>query len=173
MYFNGNRLFMKSYLYPLFLGLTFTTAVAQGDTDKDRLVVLQHNKIGKTYIFDRSKKEDYNRTELTYLGILKAGDGRVFKLMISRWSWGLSPETTTRLLVFNNKNRYTGYYYIGKAYKLPDRIENNALVFDNKGSENCDPDSVTRITFTNGIPNRFTVDCKDGGWADIYVFASK
>jgi len=53
---------MTRHLLLLIFTLIFITAYGQVDPDDDRLVVLRHNKIGKTYVFDRSKNGDYNRT---------------------------------------------------------------------------------------------------------------
>ncbi|HEX6426818.1 MAG TPA: hypothetical protein VF008_03995, partial [Niastella sp.] len=85
---------MKHRILAVYLSLVFTTAFGQIkiNSDKDRQSVLQRNRIGKTYIFDRSKKGHYNRTELTYLGKLKTNDRRVFKILISIAFRGNSPK---------------------------------------------------------------------------------
>lgn len=147
-------------------------AFGQVNPNKDRQVVLRHNNVGKTYVFDRSKKDDYNRTEITYLGKLKTKDGRVFKILISRWYWGLSPRATSRVVVFNNENEYLGNYYVTTTYDLPSKIEKNALVFDNKTKEDCNPSIMTRISFTKGLPKQFFVECKDK-FGDIYSFGDE
>ncbi|HVX27019.1 MAG TPA: hypothetical protein VHB70_11795 [Parafilimonas sp.] len=163
---------MTSRLLFIFFTLTVSTAFGQLNPDKDRQVVLRHNKVGKTYVFDRSKKNGYNRTEITYLGKLKTKDGRVFKILISRWYWGLAPRATSRIVVFNNKNQYLGNYYVGMTYDVPDKIQNNALVFDNKNREDCDPNIVTRVSFTNVLPKQFFLECKNK-MGDIYTFSDE
>jgi hypothetical protein len=123
-------------------------------------------------VFDRSKKDNYNKAEITYLGKVKTHDKRVFKILISRWYWGLSPRATSRIVVFNDKNQYLGNYYVGMTYDLPTRIENNALVFDNKEREGCDLMIVTRISFTYGLPKQFFLECKNK-LGDIYSFGNE
>ena len=144
-------------------------ASAQVNPNKNRQTVLRHNKVGKTYIFDCSKKDQYDSTELTYLGTMKTKNGRVFKIIISRWYWGHGPRATSRIVVFNDQNRYLGNYYVGMTYDLPCRIENNLLVFDNKNREGCDAAIVTRLSFANGLPRQFFLECKDK-MGDVYSF---
>ena len=149
-----------------------STAFGQVDPDGDRQVVLRHDTIGKTYIFDRSKNDDYDRTELTYLGKVETKDKRVFKILTSIWIWGIAPRATSRIVVYNDKNQYLGNYYVGMTYELPSKIENNALVFFNKDVPGCDPKIVTRISFDNGLPRQFFLKCKDKS-GNIYGFSSE
>jgi len=148
------------FLFILF-SIAFTPIFGQVNPNNDRQIVLRHNKIGKMYVFDRSTKNSFDKTELTYLGKLKAKDGRSFKVIISRWYWGLSPRATSRIVVFDSKNQYLGNYYVGMTYELPTKIENNALVFENNERGNCDSRIVTRLSFENGLPQEFFLECKD------------
>ena len=163
---------MTSRLLLIFFTLTFSSAFGQVYPNKDRQVVIRHNNVGKTYVFDRSKKSDHNRTELTYLGRLMTKDGRVFKILISRWYWGLSTRATSRIVVFNDKNQYLGNYYVTMTYDLPSKIEKNALVFINKYRKDCDPKIVTRISFADGLPKQFFLMCKDKQ-GDVYSFGDE
>ena len=163
---------MKLFLLLIVVCSNFTTTLGQIDPSKDRQTVLEHDTVGQTYVFDRSKKGDYNRTEITYLGKLEAKEGRIFKVLISRWYWGISPRATSRIVLFNNNNQYLGNYYVGMTNELPTKIENNALVFDNKERENCDPKIITRISFTNGLPKQFFLECKNK-MGDIYRFGDE
>jgi hypothetical protein len=171
VYFRGlDPILMRHRILTIYLSVVSITAFAQSKPDKDRQLVLQRNKPGKTYVFDRSKKGHYNRRELTYLGKLKTNDGRVFKILTSIAFSGSSPKATSRILLFNNKNQYTGNYYVGMIDDLPGKIENNALVFDNKKRVNCDPALVTRIPFNNGMPKQLFVPCRNNK-GDIYSFS--
>lgn len=163
---------MTPRLLFIFFALTFTTAFGQVNPNSDRQVVLRHNNVGKTYVFDRSKKDYYNRTEITYLGKLRTNDGHVFKILISRWYWGLSPRATSRIVVCNNKNQYLGNYYVTMTYDLPSKIEKNALVFENTIREDCDPKIVTRVSFAKGLPKQFFLECKNK-MGDIYSFGDE
>lgn len=152
--------------------ITFTTVCGQANPKKERQVVLGHNKIGKVYVFDRSKQNDHNRTELTYLGKLKTTEGRAFKILISSWYWGISPRAKSYIIIFNDKNQFLGNYYVTMTYDLPDKIENNALVFTNRGNDDCDPSLKTIVSFKNGIPKQFFLKCK-GNFGDIYSFRNQ
>jgi hypothetical protein len=163
---------MTPHLLFIFFSLTFTTAFGQVNPNRDRQVVLRHNQVGKTYVFDRSKQDYHNRTEITYLGKLKTKDGRVLKILISRWYWGLSPRATSRIVVYNDKNQYLGNYYVTMTFDLPSKIEKNALVFENKAREDCDPTIVTKISFHNGLPKQFFLECKNK-MGDIYSFGDE
>lgn len=165
-------IFVRSLILFAFLNARLYFASAQVNPDKNRQAVLRHIKVGKTYIFDCSKKDDHNRTELTYLGKLKTRNGRVFKIVISRWYWGLASRATSRIVVFNDQNKYLGNYYVGMTYDLPCRIENNSLIFENKSREGCDAAIVTRLSFAKGLPRQFFLECKDK-MGDIYQFSTE
>jgi hypothetical protein len=164
---------MRHHLLFIFLFcVAFTTLSAQVNPNSDRQTVLRHDKVGKLYVFDRSKKDDYDKTEITYLGKVKTKDKRVFKILISRWYWGLSPRATSRIVIFNDNNQYLGNYYVGMTYDLPTKIANNALVFDNKEREGCDSMIVRRISFAYGLPKQFFIECKNK-LGDIYSFGDE
>jgi hypothetical protein len=169
---NVKRNFMQLHLLLILLCATSAATFGQVNPNNDRQTVLRHDTIGNTYVFDRSKKDNYNKTEITYLGELKTKDGRIFKVLISRWYWGISPRATSRIVLFNNRNQYLGNYYVGMTYDLPGKIENNALVFDNKERDGCDPTIVTRISFANGLPEKFFLECKNK-MGDIYSFGDE
>ena len=163
---------MISRLFLAFLSIISFTAVAQVNPNGDRQIVLLKSQVGKTYIFDKSKGDEYNRTELTYLGKFKTRDGRVFKVLISRWYWGTSPRATSRIVFFNSKNQSLGNYYVDMTYDLPARILRNALVFQNKDKEGCDQSLVTRVSFNNSPPRRFFVACNNE-FGDFYYFGEE
>jgi hypothetical protein len=160
---------MATPLLLIFFSLIFSNVIGQVNPNKDRQIVLRHNKLGKEYIFDRSKIGDYNRTEITYLGKVKTQDGRVFKILISEWYWGLNRRATYRIVVFNGKNQYLGNYYCDN---LPSKIENNVLVFENKNRDDCDPSVITRVNFNNGLPKQFFIKCKNN-MGHIYSFGDE
>ncbi len=130
--------------------------------------VLQHAQAGKQYSFDKSKKSGLDSLVVVYLGQIVTTKGKVLKLITSRLYWGTVPRATSRIVVFNEKNQYLGDYYLTMTYDVPEKIEDNYLVFiSNKNSSNCPPGVVTRISFRNGIPKLFFVKCN----GDIYSFA--
>ncbi|MES2455773.1 MAG: hypothetical protein V4594_09545 [Bacteroidota bacterium] len=132
-----------------------------------RSQVLTKNKIGHKYIF---KMEDETTTQLKYLGILRTTKGAQYKIMNSVWRWGLNGNrATSRILVFSAGNQYLGNFPITIIDDLPTSIRNNSLEFTNKISIDCDPETVTSLSFNNGIPKEFFRKCK-GNSGDVYIF---
>ena len=129
--------------------------------------VLHKAKIGKEYAFDKSKGEDHDSLVLVYLGKIVTQNGRVLKILTSRWYWGLAPRATSRIIIFNGKNQYLGDYY---AYDLPDKVETSSLVFIYEKESVCKPGLVNKINFKNGIPKKFFLKCK-GDFGDFYTFS--
>ena len=162
---------MRPYFFFVILVFKCLVVFGQIRPERDKLTVLRFNNVGKTYVFDRSAGNNYDRTELTYLGRITTEKGRVLKILILRWYWGLSPRATNRILVFNRKNQYMGSYLVTLTTDLPDRIEKNALVFENKTRESCDPVIVNRISLYKGLPKCFFLGCKDK-MGDVYCFGS-
>lgn len=113
--------------------------------------VLQQNIIGKRYIFDHSKKGDHDETQLTYLGVLQTGNGKLFKILSYCWIWGASKRATNRILVYNAQNKYLGNYYLTMTDELPIKIESNQLIFKVKGDVSNNV-TITKISFIKGIP---------------------
>jgi hypothetical protein len=142
---------------------------AQVNHYKAYKLVLHRNNVGKEYSFNQSKEHDYDSLVLIYLGQIKTNQGRVLKLLTSRWYWGLAPRGTSRIIIFNQRNQYLGDYYLTMTYEVPDKIENRSLVFINDANNSCAPHLVTRISFRNGIPKKFFLECKDG-MGDLYYF---
>lgn len=166
------RNFMVLRLLFILLCAIFKTTFAQVSPNSNRQTVLRDDKIGKLYVFDYSKKNYYDKTEIIYLGKLKTKDGRIFKILISRWYWGISPRATSRIVLFNNRNQYVGNYYVGMTYELPTKIENNALIFKNNDGGGCDSKIVKRISFSNGLPQEFFLECKNK-MGNIYNFGEE
>jgi hypothetical protein len=161
---------MTNRLFAIALCMIFTfAAFAQKNPGKDWETVLGRNKVGKKYVFNRSKKGHYNQTELTYLGKIKTNDGRTFKVLTSTVFFGNSPAATNKIVVFNNKNQYVGNYSFGADFNLPHKIENNVLVFDQKNAGKVsDPSGVSRISFEEGLPKQMLVGNKKG---ELYTFS--
>ena len=153
----------------ILLSISSLNGYNQRTRDIERQIVLSHNKIGKTFVFDRSPKGYTNRTEITYLGRLITNDGRVFKALTYIYLFGLSPDANSKFILFNDRNQYLGYYYVGGITDLPSKIVNNALVFDNRENPNCDKTIITKISFAKGIPKEFFKECKNK-MGDIYTF---
>lgn len=142
------------------------SAQRNAKTNDIRLQVLRLNHIGKIYKFNT---EDNTVTHLRFLGRIYTIDGKNYKILTSIWIWGLSQRATSRILVYTDKNKYVGNYYLTTTDDLPNYIKSNKLVFLNKGSE-CDSKLVTYVSFDNGLPKEFFRKCK-GSYGDTYTFS--
>ncbi|QKJ28389.1 hypothetical protein HQ865_00975 [Mucilaginibacter mali] len=132
-----------------------------------RLQVLKSNRTGHEFIF---KTEDRSSTHLTYLGWLSSKKGVHFKIMNSVWSWGHAHRATSRILIFDENDKYLGNYPLTITDDLPTFIKGNKLVFINKRANNsCDPKLTTYVNFDEGIPHEFFRRCSVKG-GDIYTF---
>ncbi len=155
----------------------FSKANSQVFPNNDILHVLHYKKVGKIYKIDKSKiltehnkiYKDFNRLELIYLGEIQTKKGVLYKIINSRWFWGISQRATSRIYIYNNKNQYIGNYYLTMTSDLPVKIRNGSLVFENTHNDDCDPKLKTYINFRNGIPKQFFRKCK-GKEGDIFSF---
>lgn len=137
--------------------------------DSLRQVVLSKDVTDSLFIFGEWNETGGTETHLKYLGIIETEAGN-FKIMTSCWLWGLSKRATNRILVFTDKNEYCGNYYLTTRADLPEKIENNQLVFLHSESLTCDKNTPTRLSFEDGIPQEFFLKCKDGK-GDFYSFS--
>jgi hypothetical protein len=160
---------MKSIILLVILTFSLTLSFSQVNHQKAYQLVLEGDAIEKEYSFSQKKEPDHDSLVLIYLGDLKTDKGRVLKILTSRWYWGLSLRATSRIIIFNQKNQYLGDYYLSTTYDIPDKIEDNSLVFANKKESDCTPDLITKVSFNKGIPRRFFLRCK-GELGDIYSF---
>ena len=145
--------------------LIFTSEliIAQTNDGIIRNEVLQKNEIGKTLTYGKWTENGGTETELTYLGTLKE-----YKILNSSWIWGMSKRATNRILIFNSNNEYIGNYYVTTKCDLPNRIENNILIFKRSNCENCD-NIETKIEFKSEIPMEIYINCKVK-YGDLYSF---
>jgi len=143
-------------------------SLSQSNQGKFRQQILRYNNVDTTYKFINSN--DSTEIYLRYLGKIRTVKGSVFKVMTSTYIWGLSCRATNRMLFFNGKDQYIGNYYVTTTYDLPDKIENNEVIFLNKDKE-CDLTIMTRLNFDRGLPKQFFRKCK-GNMGDIYSFSS-
>lgn len=139
----------------------------QIEDDSIRQVVLNKNKIGVEYKFGEWQESGETETWLIYLGEIKSTKG-TYKIMTSCWIWGLSQRATSRILVFDEKQVLLGNYYVSMS-DLPEKIEDNQLVFMHSKSDDCDKFKITRLSFEKGIPDEFFLECKDDS-GEIYSF---
>jgi len=154
-----------------FLALTLIFAVysnAQVNDQARRQKVLQKAIVDSLFVFGKWTEKGGTETHLKYLGQVTTKHGQTFKILNSSWFWGLSHRATSRILVFNDKNKYVGNYPLTLTTDLPTKMENGKLIFKNT-DESCDKNLVTIVDFKNGLPRQFFRKCK-GKYGDIYSF---
>jgi len=140
----------------------------QINNDSIHQVVLKNNVTDSLYVFGKWNENNGTETQLKYLGVIKTDKGN-YKIITSCRLWGLSKRATNKVLIFSEDNKYLGNYYLTMKYDLPEKIENNQLVFLHSESNNCNKKTITRLSFDNGIPEQFFLECKDG-YGEIYSF---
>jgi len=142
------------------LFFTCSEAFTQGFSEDIETTVLEKNITDSVYVFGKWNKDEGTETHLNYLGEIKTSQGN-YKIMTSIWYWGQSKRATSRILVFNDENKYLGNYYLKLTTYIPNIIENNELVFFNK-DVSCDSAIQTRLSFSEGIPEYFFRECTKG-----------
>jgi hypothetical protein len=106
-----------------------------------------------------------------YLGKIVTPRGCI-KVSYIQMVLGIAPRATRRIVIFNEKNQYSGDYYFTMTYDIPDKIESKYLVFINDKNCDCTPGLVTRVSFRKGIPRQSFLKCK-GALGNIYSFPGK
>jgi len=168
---------MKLYILVFFSLPVFCFAQANRNNDYQKILKIQ--RIGKPYSFDKSrdiisegfKYHDYDSLVLIYLGMITTEKGRILKFISSRWYWGGGPHATTRIILFDHKNRYLGDYYLSMTYDIPDKLIGQNLIFTNKaGNSDCTKGLKTIVSFKKGISQRFFIKCRENS-GNIYEFA--
>lgn len=142
---------------------------AQVNDDSIRQIVLRYNIIDTTYVFGEWNEKGGTETHLRFLGTINSDSGK-YKIMTSSWYFALSKRASSKILIYNDKNEYIGFYYVGMTYELPDAIDNNELIFRHSDNDDCDNNLTTRLSFKHGIPEEFFLECKNG-FGDIYPFS--
>jgi hypothetical protein len=146
----------------MLLFLATIASYAQNVTGGLEHRVLHLNHIGREYKFTT---EDHTVTYLRYLGEVHTLKGNSYKVLTSIWIWRLSHRATSRILIFTHENKYVGNYYIITKDEIPDRINDNQLIFLNKDGD-CKPKTITYIDFSKGIPELLYNECA----GNVYKF---
>lgn len=142
-------------------------AYAQDDT-KIREQVLNKRIIGKEFLF---KQDDNNVTKLKYLGSINTKKGETLQFLTSIFLFGVfedSKRASCRILVYNDRNKYLGNYYVGGTWYLPERLEGKKLIF--LPHEECN--QTTSISFANGIRRKIYILCTKAG-GDVFMFSNE
>lgn len=82
---------------------------------------------------------------------------------------GFTGRATSRILIFNARNKFLGDYYLTLTCEVPKLIKNNLLQFQ----YDCDKNNkkeITNISFSKGIPEYLVV--KFGGLISTFEKAN-
>jgi hypothetical protein len=136
---SGN--FMRTLSITIFLTLTLTIGHSflsgQVNDQNFRQKVLQKAIIDITFIFGKWTENGGTETHLKYFGQLTTVHGQTFRILNSTNFWGISHRATSRILVFNDQNKYVGNYHVTMITDLPTKLENGKFIFKNI-AEDCD-----------------------------------
>ncbi len=135
-----------------------------------RLSVLHKAEINRTFRFGRWNDHGGMETHLTYLGKVTTSKGRTYRVMNSIWIWGLSRRGTTRILIFDSRERYVGNYYLGNTADVPSSLKNGVLYFSNINNDQCDRNVMTRVSLRGGLPKNIFKKCHANGMGDFISF---
>lgn len=159
---------MRHLYLILFLFLNPISCKCQEDHSFKSTVHNLNNELIASNQINKVLEKKYAKNELIkskYLGDITDASGNVFFLV-----------NTIHIVVNENKNRtnenfimvysdseFKGHYYLSNTNQLPDKIENNVLLF----SKACE-DHVIELNFKNGIPYIINLNCNNN--PDIYEF---
>lgn len=149
----NNLLMKKLFLLLSLISINLLSAQLKKNVDY-RKIVLNKSVIGKTFIFGKWNEKGNDELQLTYLGTIKSKK-TTYKIMTSVWYWG-SGRATSRVLIFNIKNKYLGEYYLTMDCEIPKKIKDNNLQFQSDCEEN-NQKSITNVSFKEGIPKHLVV----------------
>ena len=150
-----------TFRFNILIIIFLSTVSIYGQTnivDRQKLV-LEKGIVDSLFIFGRwTEGGQTDETQLKYLGQVKTNDGSVYKIMNCTWIWGLSERCTSRILVFDNSNKYLGNYIMNMDYELPEKLINGKLIFSNK---KCNMGKIhkPKVDLSKGIPKQFFINC--------------
>ncbi|QBZ98334.1 hypothetical protein [Flavobacterium sangjuense] len=136
------------------------------------LKALKANSIGKQYTYDLSGLKNCNKTSIKYLGIVRTNTGKQYKILTSFFVFKTHVDIchgTSNIKIYDIKNKFFGYYYVGYPDNLPDYLKNNKLLYSTNSAD-CNLRKTRVIDCSKGLPKQFFINCsKNGG--DIYKFS--
>ena len=137
-----------------------------------RLKVLAENIIGKDYQYNLTERKDCNYTRIKYLGTVTTERNKKYKLLNSFFVFGPSCRGTSRIVIYDTKNKYIGNYYVGMPYNLPDTLIDNNLIYLNNNAD-CKFRKGTTISFEKGLPKSIFIPCDKSDSVDSYTFSNE
>lgn len=139
---------------------------------KFELLALRKKAVGKKYHYNLTGKEGCNSTTIQYLGVVKTKKGKHYKVLNSFFVYTASSTCmgTSKVKIYDMKNRYVGCYDVGMPDDLPIKIIQNKLIYW-ENSDNCKARNGFSINIEKGLPKRFAIPCTQNG-GDEFVFSN-
>ena len=137
---------MKALLIALIAVFLCPYISAQTQDQKIRLAILKSDITEKDFVFGEWNGKEETETHLNYLGEITTKDNISYKIMTSSWFWGYTKKVTNLILVYNREYELLGNYYLNTTCQLPNKIEDNKLIFEPVECRNCDK-AITKIDF--------------------------
>lgn len=134
-------------------------------------LVLSEHKPGIGYSFKVGLVNEVEAYQITYLGDIRTRNGKGLKFLNTITYSGYSEDAkhaSATVDIYDNYNRYMGSYQVGPDVSLPLAIEGSCLVFS-YNNEDCN--EKTGIDFSDSIPRKIFIKCKNG-MGDIYSFTT-
>lgn len=115
---------------------------------------------GKAYAVDLTHKKGCNKTRVHYLGIVHTHNGRSYKILTSFFVFSAASTChgTSRIKIFDIRNRYIGEYRVGMPEDLPETLKNNKLLYF-KSTEDCMLKTTRSIDLHKGLPKKIFINC--------------
>ena len=111
--------------------------------------------------------ENKSEQHFRFLGNLKTNENEKFGIItLKQYVGEQTKKGVSRIFVVDSLG-IIGSYYIPNINDLPQKIENEKLIFENTNND-CNQ-VATKISFENGIPEKIFRKC-NGNLGDIYEF---
>ncbi len=160
--------FRSIFFGSLALFLVSNVAWSQVNDEGIRQTVLQKEIIDSQFIFGKWTPNGQTETRLRYLGDVTTKTGRRFRVLTSYWIWGLAHRGTSRLLFYDEKNRYVGEYFFDDSNQLPRKLVDGK--FSIAEGDGCNKSTTIHLRY--GLPKNIFIKCK-GDSGDIYEFGTE
>lgn len=168
------RFIIALLVFPLFA--SSFNPIDRGTSEYDRLKKMElralRNAIGKSYIYNLTRRKDCNKTRIKYLGVVHTKQGKLYKILTTFFVFSASSTChgSSSIKIFDMHNRYIGEYNVGMPENLPSLLQKNRLYYS-ENTEDCNLRKTISVNLSNGLPIRFFIPCsKNGG--DEYSFSS-
>ncbi|MBW7673980.1 hypothetical protein [Chryseobacterium chendengshani] len=121
------------------------------------------------YFVVGSWKKQKLESHFRYIGKVTNSKNEIINIVTqTKYEGEISRRAINSIMVWQDENKYIGFYHISIKDDLPNKMENGILYFENVNN-NCDKKITTKINFNKEIPQKIFRKCKDG-YGDLYEF---